>query len=194
MTEQRTAAGWTLYEVEDASFLKCDPTPVNVTLSCDACNVTKSFPAYGIGEHQYVDTYARSPDCCSLVTPAVRVSSAEAAARSVRLVVVREAALRCYAAAVPLTYLVRAEGGGGGGEPRQLAANMTGPVEDVVEVPGLAPRTTYTLALAARPSLAPGQQLTSSLQLITVTTLSDGHYLLPSVKHIKMYQYFHFST
>ena len=131
------------------------------------------------------------------MTPAVRVSSAEAAARSVRLVVVREAALRCYAAAVPLTYLVRAEGGGGGGggEPRQLAANMTGPVEDVVEVPGLAPRTTYTLALAARPSLAPGQQqLTSSLQHITVTTLSDGHYLLPSVKHIKMYQYFHFST
>ena len=180
-----------MYEVEDASFLKCDPTPVNVTLSCDACNVTKSFPAYGIGEHQYVDTYARSPDGCSLVTPAVRISSAEAAARSVRLVVVREAALRCYAAAVPLTYLVRAEGGGGGGcgggEPRQLAANMTGPVEDVVEVPGLAPRTTYTLALAARPSLAPGQQLTSSLQLITVTTLSDGHYLLPSsVKHIEI--------
>ena len=185
--------------MEDASFLKCDPTPVNVTLSCAACNITKSFPAYGIGEHQYADTYARSPDCCSLVTPAVRVSSAEAAARSVRLVVVREAALRCYAAAVPLTYLVRAEGGaeGGGGEPRQLAANMTGPVEDVVEVPGLAPRTTYTLALAARPSLAPGQQLASSLQLITVTTLSDGHYLLPSVKHIKIdiiYQYFHFST
>ena len=110
----------------------------------------------------------------ALVTPAVRVSSAEAAARSVRLVVVREAALRCYAAAVPLTYLVR----GGGGEARELAVNMTGPVEDVVEVPGLAPRTTYTLALAARPSLAPGQQLTSSLQHVTVTTLSDGHYLV----------------
>ena len=110
----------------------------------------------------------------ALVTPAVRVSSAEAAARSVRLVVVREAALRCYAAAVPLTYLVRAEGG----EARQLAVNMTGPVEDVVTVPGLAPRTTYTLALAARPSLAPGQQLTSSLQHVTVTTLSDGHYLV----------------
>ena len=55
MTEQRTAEGWTLYEVEDASFLKCDPTPVNVTLSCAVCNVTKSFPAYGIGEHQYAD-------------------------------------------------------------------------------------------------------------------------------------------
>ena len=39
-----------MYEVEDASFLKCDPTPVNVTLSCAACNVTKSFPAYGIGK------------------------------------------------------------------------------------------------------------------------------------------------
>ena len=112
----------------------------------------------------------------ALVTPAVRISSAEAAARSVRLVVVREAALRCYAAAVPLTYLVRAEGGGG--EARELAVNMTGPVEDVVEVPGLAPRTTYTLALAARPSLAPGHQLTSSLQHVTVTTLSDGHYLV----------------
>ena len=114
----------------------------------------------------------------ALVTPAVRISSAEAAARSVRLVVVREAALRCYAAAVPLTYLVRAEGGGVGGEARQLAVNMTGPVEDVVTVPGLAPRTTYTLALAARPSLAPGHQLTSSLQHVTVTTLSDGHYLV----------------
>ena len=110
----------------------------------------------------------------ALVTPAVRISSAEAAARSVRLVVVREAALRCYAAAVPLTYLVRAEGG----EARELAVNMTGPVEDVVTVPGLAPRTTYTLALAARPSLAPGHQLTSSLQHVTVTTLSDGHYLV----------------
>ena len=62
-----------MYEVEDASFLKCDPTPVNVTLSCAACNVTKSFPAYGIGEHQYADittactTYTHMPGLLTAV-------------------------------------------------------------------------------------------------------------------------------